>query len=85
MKVRTLGWEDPLEEGTASTPVFLPGESWTEEPGGLWSMELQRGTTESMQPACILVATPLSRWGFHSRDVAALYPAESPSLCPSGE
>ena len=24
------------------TPVFLPGESWTEEPGGLQSMELQR-------------------------------------------
>ena len=22
-----LGWEDPLEEGTQPTPVFLPGES----------------------------------------------------------
>ena len=22
-----LGWEDPLEEGMATTPVFLPGES----------------------------------------------------------
>ena len=22
-----LGWEDPLEEGMAPTPVFLPGES----------------------------------------------------------
>ena len=22
-----LGWEDPLEEGMAITPVFLPGES----------------------------------------------------------
>ena len=21
-----LGWEDPLEEGMATTPVFLPGE-----------------------------------------------------------
>ena len=21
------GWEDPLEEGMATTPVFLPGES----------------------------------------------------------
>ena len=37
--VRSLGWEDPLEEGMATTPVFLPGESpWTEEPGGLQSM-----------------------------------------------
>ena len=25
-QVQSLGWEDPLEEGTAS-PVFLPGES----------------------------------------------------------
>ena len=37
--VRSLGWEDPLEEGMAPTPVFLSGESpWTEEPGGLQSM-----------------------------------------------
>ena len=25
--VRSLGREDPLEKGTAPTPVFLPGES----------------------------------------------------------
>ena len=24
--VGSLGWEDPLEEGMAPTPVFLPGE-----------------------------------------------------------
>ena len=30
----SLGWEDLLEEGMATTPV--PGKSpWTEEPGGL--------------------------------------------------
>ena len=30
-------------EGGQPTPVFLPGESpWTEEPGGLLSMGLQR-------------------------------------------
>ena len=23
----SLGWEDPLEEGTQPTPVLLPGES----------------------------------------------------------
>ena len=40
--VRSLGWEDPLEEGV-ETAVFLPGESpWTEEPGGLQSMRSQR-------------------------------------------
>ena len=27
MKFRSLGWEDPLEEGMTPTPVFLPGES----------------------------------------------------------
>ena len=33
--VRSLGWEDPLEEGMATPPVFLSGESsWTEEMAG---------------------------------------------------
>ena len=27
-QVQSLGWEDPLEEGRGSTPVFLPGESY---------------------------------------------------------
>ena len=27
MQVRSLRWEDPLEEEMATTPVFLPGES----------------------------------------------------------
>ena len=26
-QVQSLGWEGPLEEGMAPTPVFLPGES----------------------------------------------------------
>ena len=25
-RVRSLGWEDPLKKGMATTPVFLPGE-----------------------------------------------------------
>ena len=41
--VQSLGWEDPLEKGKTTTPVFFPGESpWTEEPGGLQSMGSQR-------------------------------------------
>ena len=41
--VQSLVWEDPLEEGMQPTPAFLPGESsWTEEPGGLQSVGLQR-------------------------------------------
>ena len=42
--VQSLGWEDPLEEGMAPTPVFLPGDSpWTEEPDRLKYTGLQRG------------------------------------------
>ena len=26
-RVRSLGWEDLLEKGMATTPVFFPGES----------------------------------------------------------
>ena len=26
-RVRSLGWEDPLEKGMAPTPVFLPGKA----------------------------------------------------------
>ena len=26
-RVRSLGWEDPLEKNMAPTPVFSPGES----------------------------------------------------------
>ena len=41
--VRSLGWEDPLEEGMATPSSIL---AWripqTEEPGGLQSMRLQR-------------------------------------------
>ena len=41
--VLSLGWEDPLKKGMATTLVFLLGESpWTEEPGGLQSMGSQR-------------------------------------------
>ena len=45
--VRSLGWEDPLEERTwQPTPVFLPGESpWTEGPGMLQSMGCKESDT----------------------------------------
>ena len=38
----SLDQQDPLEEGMATTLVFLPGESHGEEPGWLWSMGSQR-------------------------------------------
>ena len=42
-RVQSLGQEDPLEEGMATHSNLLAWRiSWTEEPGGLQSMELQR-------------------------------------------
>ena len=50
--VRSLGWQDPLEEAWQPTPVFLPGESpWTEEPGELQSMGSQRVVIERLSTA----------------------------------
>ena len=41
--VPSLGQEDPLEEGMATRSSILAWRiSWTEEPGGLQSMGLQR-------------------------------------------
>ena len=38
-----MGWEDSLEEEMATHSSFLAWKiSWTEEPGRLWSMALQR-------------------------------------------
>ena len=43
MRVQSLGREDPLEEGMATLSSILAWEiPWTEEPGGLQSMGLQK-------------------------------------------
>ena len=43
MRVQSLGWEDPLEEGMAIHSSILAWRTpWTEEPGGLQSIGLQR-------------------------------------------
>ena len=48
-QVRSLGQEDPLEKGMATHSSILAWRSpWTEEPGGLQSMGLQRDTTERL-------------------------------------
>ena len=41
--VQSLGWEGPLEDGKATHSSILAWRiPWTEEPGGLQSMGLQR-------------------------------------------
>ena len=43
--VRSLGWEDPLQKGTATRSSILAWRiPWTEEPGGLQSMGSQSQT-----------------------------------------
>ena len=42
-QVRSLGWEDPLDKEMATHSGILAWKiTWTEEPGGLQSMGLQR-------------------------------------------
>ena len=42
-QVQSLSQEDPLEEGTSTQSSILAGRiQWTEEPGGLQSIGLQR-------------------------------------------
>ena len=45
--VRSLGWEDPLKKGMATHSSILAWKiPWTEEPGGLQSMGLQKSQTQ---------------------------------------
>ena len=43
MQVQSLGWEDPMEEDMATRSSILAWRiPWTEEPGGLQPLGLQR-------------------------------------------
>ena len=49
-QVQPLGHKDPLEEGMATHSIILAWRIlWTEEPGGLQSIELQSQTQLRMQ------------------------------------
>ena len=44
-QIQFLGWEEPLEKGTATHSSILVWEiPWTEEPGGVYSMGQQSQT-----------------------------------------
>ena len=48
IRIRSLGWEDPLEEGMATHSNILDWRvRWTEEPGGLSSIGLHRVRQDS--------------------------------------
>ena len=60
MQVRSLGQEDPLEEGMATHLSVLAWEiPWTEDPGGLQSIGLQRVrhdlVTKEQQQTCAII------------------------------
>ena len=63
--VRSLGWEDPLEEDMATHSSILAWRNpWTEEPGRLWSIGLQRvrrdwATKHSTGTRSLLTQNPL--------------------------
>ena len=47
MRVQSLGLEDPLEKEMATRPSIIAWEiPWTEKPGGLQSMGLQKSRTQ---------------------------------------
>ena len=49
--VQSQGWEDPLEKEMATHSSILAWEiPWTEEPGGLQSMGLQKESDMTQQP-----------------------------------
>ena len=65
-RVRSLGWEDPLEKGTATHSSILAWRiPWTEEPGGLQSMGSQRVrhdlATKQPPPIKILISSGNTR------------------------
>jgi len=50
-RVRSLGWEDPLEEEMATHSGILAWEiPWTEEPDGLQPMRLQKLDMTATEP-----------------------------------
>ena len=64
--VQSLGWEEPLEKGTASYSSILVWRiPWMEEPGGLQSVGLQRVKQD---------------WATHTSTVFTFSPQSCPSL-----
>ena len=54
MRVRSLGWDDPLEEGmAANSSIFTWRIPWTEEPGGQQSVGSQRVRHDLSDLACM--------------------------------
>ena len=54
-QVQSLGWGDPLQKGMATHPSIAAWKiTWTQEPGGLQSIELQRARSNWATDTCTL-------------------------------
>ena len=72
LQVQSLGWEDPQEKGMATHSSILTWRTpWTEEPGGLQSIGLQRvehdwvSNTSLHAWAILFLQTPSPKSGKH--------------------
>ena len=67
-QVQFLGWEDPLAKGmTPYLSILAWRIPWTEEPGGLQSMESQRDTTERLTLSNNASTSNDTAWFLHSQ------------------
>ena len=61
--VRSLGWEDPLEEEITTRSSILAWKiPWTEKPGGLQSRGLESQTRQSMHTLVYLKIILTPKW-----------------------
>ena len=61
--VPSVGWEDALEEGVATHSSILAWRiPWTEEPGGLPSMESDTTELLTQQQHCVYMSIPISQF-----------------------
>ena len=62
-QARSLSWEDPLEKETATRPSILAwGIPWTEDPGGLQSMGMQRAGHSLRDYTAVVVGNLNRSW-----------------------
>ena len=58
MQIKSLGWEDPLEEEMVTHCIVAWKIPWTEEPGGLQSVQSQIEHKQT-KPCCSPFLNPL--------------------------
>ena len=66
--VQSLAWEDPLEKKMANQSSILAWEiPWTEEPGGLQSIGLQKSQTRLSEETTTCVCVCVCVYKVHNK------------------